>query len=156
MWSFYFLIFEIVHSLIISFQLHVHLYVQTILRCQTTSCYFPRSQRIFCNFSSWTYPECLNLDYASKPINIMSTRIPSLQVRTFEAHCGSLSQYGMKHMRSLANICNAGIKKETMAEVSAQACLQFPSNPWSSIHKGFSAWCVIKEANSAYADDIHI
>ena len=36
-------------------------------------------------------------------------------VRTFETHCGSLSQYGMKHMRSLANICNAGFKKETMA-----------------------------------------
>ncbi|ONK69978.1 uncharacterized protein A4U43_C05F28930 [Asparagus officinalis] len=60
-------------------------------------------------------------------------------VRSFEASCGSLSQYGMKHMRSLANFCNAGIKKETMAEVSAQACLRVPANPWSSLHKGFSA-----------------
>ncbi|KAJ6822995.1 vacuolar-processing enzyme-like [Iris pallida] len=60
-------------------------------------------------------------------------------VRSFEAQCGSLSQYGMKHMRSLANICNAGIRKETMAEVAAQACLRFPSNPWSSLHRGFSA-----------------
>jgi len=60
-------------------------------------------------------------------------------VRTFETHCGSLSQYGMKHMRSFANICNAGIRKETMSELSAQACVRIPSNPWSSVHKGFSA-----------------
>ncbi|XP_008797891.1 vacuolar-processing enzyme [Phoenix dactylifera] len=60
-------------------------------------------------------------------------------VRTFETHCGSLAQYGMKHMRSLANICNTGIKKETMAEVSAQACFRVPSNSWSSLHGGFSA-----------------
>ncbi|KAJ0971380.1 hypothetical protein J5N97_019339 [Dioscorea zingiberensis] len=60
-------------------------------------------------------------------------------VRTFETHCGSLSQYGMKHMRSIANICNSGISKETMAEVSAQACVRIPNNPWSSLHKGFSA-----------------
>ncbi|XP_058074004.1 vacuolar-processing enzyme-like [Magnolia sinica] len=60
-------------------------------------------------------------------------------VRTFETHCGSLSQYGMKHMRSIANICNAGIRKETMAEVSAQACINIPAGPYSSLHKGFSA-----------------
>nr|QCW05332.1 asparaginyl endopeptidase 3 [Viola philippica] len=60
-------------------------------------------------------------------------------VRTFETHCGSLSQYGMKHMRSLANLCNAGIRKEKMAEASVQACATVPSNPWSSLKKGFSA-----------------
>ncbi|CAK9143971.1 unnamed protein product [Ilex paraguariensis] len=60
-------------------------------------------------------------------------------VRTFETHCGSLSQYGMKHMRSIANICNAGIQKEQMADASAQACVAIPSNPWSSLHKGLSA-----------------
>ncbi|KAJ4952769.1 hypothetical protein NE237_029601 [Protea cynaroides] len=60
-------------------------------------------------------------------------------VRTFETHCGSLSQYGMKHMRSLANICNAGIKQKQMAEASAQNCVKIPSNPWSSLQNGFSA-----------------
>ncbi|KAK6161933.1 hypothetical protein DH2020_001774 [Rehmannia glutinosa] len=60
-------------------------------------------------------------------------------VRTFETHCGSLSQYGMKHMRCIANICNAGVKREQMAEASAQACSSFPSNSWSSLHGGFSA-----------------
>ncbi|KAH7651273.1 Peptidase C13 legumain protein [Dioscorea alata] len=60
-------------------------------------------------------------------------------VRTFETHCGSLSQYGMKHMRAFANICNAGIRTETMTEVAAQVCITFRDNPWSSIHRGFSA-----------------
>ncbi|XP_058189144.1 vacuolar-processing enzyme-like [Rhododendron vialii] len=60
-------------------------------------------------------------------------------VRTFETHCGSLSQYGMKHMRSIANICNAGIREEQMAKASAQACVTIPSGHWSSLHKGFSA-----------------
>ncbi|CAN6336593.1 unnamed protein product [Urochloa humidicola] len=43
-------------------------------------------------------------------------------VRAYEAQCGALAQYGMKHMRSLANICNAGVAEETMAKVAAQAC----------------------------------
>ncbi|KAM0968193.1 hypothetical protein ACFX2I_016531 [Malus domestica] len=60
-------------------------------------------------------------------------------VRSFETHCGSLSQYGMKHMRSLANICNAGMTREQMAEASAQACVSAPSGRWSSLHRGFSA-----------------
>ncbi|XP_027180211.1 vacuolar-processing enzyme-like [Coffea eugenioides] len=60
-------------------------------------------------------------------------------VRTFETYCGSLSQYGMKHMRSIANICNAGIKKDQMAEAAAQACVSLPSNSWSSLRRGFSA-----------------
>jgi len=60
-------------------------------------------------------------------------------VRTFESQCGSLAQYGMKHMRSFANICNAGILPEAMAKVAAQACTSIPTNPWSATHKGFSA-----------------
>lgn len=60
-------------------------------------------------------------------------------VRTFETYCGSLSQYGMKHMRSFANFCNSGIHSEQMAEASAQACINIPANPWSSLHGGFSA-----------------
>ncbi|KAG6423392.1 hypothetical protein SASPL_113787 [Salvia splendens] len=60
-------------------------------------------------------------------------------VRKFETYCGSLSQYGMKHMRSIANICNAGVNVQQMAEASSQACTSFPSNPWSSLHRGFSA-----------------
>uniref|UniRef100_A0A0E0DV83 Legumain prodomain domain-containing protein n=1 Tax=Oryza meridionalis TaxID=40149 RepID=A0A0E0DV83_9ORYZ len=47
-------------------------------------------------------------------------------VRTFEAHCGSLGQYGIKHMRSFANICNAGVPHHAMAKAASLAC---PSSP---------------------------
>ncbi|CAH1451672.1 unnamed protein product [Lactuca virosa] len=60
-------------------------------------------------------------------------------VRTFETHCGSLSQYGMKHMRSFANLCNAGITNQQMVDASSQVCTTFPSNPWSSLTNGFTA-----------------
>ncbi|XP_047055455.1 vacuolar-processing enzyme gamma-isozyme-like [Lolium rigidum] len=60
-------------------------------------------------------------------------------VRAFESQCGSLAQYGMKHMRSFANICNAGILPEVMTKVTAQACTSIPTNRWSATHMGFSA-----------------
>ncbi|XP_058108993.1 vacuolar-processing enzyme-like [Magnolia sinica] len=59
-------------------------------------------------------------------------------VWTFETHCGSLSQYGIKHMRSISNICNAGVGKEMRVEVSSQACVTIPAGPYSSLHRGFS------------------
>jgi legumain len=43
-------------------------------------------------------------------------------VRSFEERCGPLTQYGMKHMRSVANICNAGVREEAMDKVASQAC----------------------------------
>lgn len=57
-------------------------------------------------------------------------------VKTLESFCGSLSEYGMKHMRSIANMCNAGITKDQIAEAAAQACGNYPTNTWSSLHKG--------------------
>ncbi|KAI0494150.1 hypothetical protein KFK09_024281 [Dendrobium nobile] len=59
-------------------------------------------------------------------------------IRIFETHCGSLSEYGMKHTRSFANICNAGISNETMTKVSAEVCSHIPSTRRSSLHRGFS------------------
>ncbi|KAL1371242.1 hypothetical protein HN51_001469 [Arachis hypogaea] len=43
-------------------------------------------------------------------------------VRVFETHCGSLTQYGMKHMRAFANICNSGVSKASMEEACMAAC----------------------------------
>ncbi|XP_057773583.1 vacuolar-processing enzyme [Salvia miltiorrhiza] len=43
-------------------------------------------------------------------------------VRVFEDRCGSLAQYGMKHMRSFANICNAGVSLTKMEEACVAAC----------------------------------
>ena len=65
--------------------------------------------------------------------------LPFVLVRAFESQCGPLAKYGMKHMRSFANICNAGILPEVMAKVAAQACMSIPTNPWSATHKDFSA-----------------
>ncbi|KAK7834098.1 vacuolar-processing enzyme [Quercus suber] len=59
-------------------------------------------------------------------------------VRTFETHCGSLSQYGMKHMRSFANIYNAGIKRDQIDAASSQICVSIPFGHYSSLEKGFS------------------
>ncbi|KAL2548490.1 vacuolar-proCES [Forsythia ovata] len=58
---------------------------------------------------------------AGKPLVDDWSCLKSL-VRTFETQCGALSQYGMKHMRAIANICNAGIGRDQMAEAAAQAC----------------------------------
>ncbi|KAG5591373.1 hypothetical protein H5410_041887 [Solanum commersonii] len=40
----------------------------------------------------------------------------------FEVQCGRLTAYGRKHVRGIANICNAGITSEKMAAMSTQAC----------------------------------
>ena len=84
-------------------------------------------------------PEVLNAVRPAGSALVDDWHCLKTMVRTFETHCGSLSQYGMKHMRSFANICNVGIKNEQMAEASAQACVSIPSNPWSSLQRGFSA-----------------
>ncbi|XP_059458038.1 vacuolar-processing enzyme-like [Corylus avellana] len=43
-------------------------------------------------------------------------------VTTYEKYCGSLSKYGMKYMRAIANMCNVGVTMEKMAAVSIQTC----------------------------------
>ncbi|PKA59560.1 Vacuolar-processing enzyme [Apostasia shenzhenica] len=60
-------------------------------------------------------------------------------VHIFETHCGALSQYGMKHMRAFANICNNGISKEAMEGASVSACGGYNSARWSPLTHGYSA-----------------
>ncbi|CAM6028602.1 unnamed protein product [Sphagnum balticum] len=60
-------------------------------------------------------------------------------VRTFESSCGRLTQYGMKHMRAFANLCNAGIDATKMASAAQQACSGHASGLWSPISAGYSA-----------------
>ncbi|RWW20735.1 hypothetical protein GW17_00015142 [Ensete ventricosum] len=60
-------------------------------------------------------------------------------VRVFESHCGSLTQFGMKHMRAFANICNGGISREAMEEASVSVCGNYNSAMWSSSMRGYSA-----------------
>ncbi|KAK7311091.1 hypothetical protein RJT34_08988 [Clitoria ternatea] len=43
-------------------------------------------------------------------------------IKTYERHCGTLSSYGRKYLRALANMCNAGISKEQLVVALSQAC----------------------------------
>ncbi|GBG73201.1 hypothetical protein CBR_g12919 [Chara braunii] len=43
-------------------------------------------------------------------------------VRAFEAHCGHLTAYGMRHMRRFANICNDRIPISRVEKAAAEAC----------------------------------
>ncbi|GAB4854369.1 hypothetical protein Ancab_022955 [Ancistrocladus abbreviatus] len=43
-------------------------------------------------------------------------------VKIYTSHCGPLSTYGKKYMRAFANICNAGIHEDHMAQASSHAC----------------------------------
>ncbi|XP_075505765.1 legumain-like [Primulina tabacum] len=54
-------------------------------------------------------------------------------VRLFETHCGSLTQYGMKHMRAFANMCNNGVSSAKMEEACMAACGGHYSTKWSPI-----------------------
>ncbi|KAI7987685.1 hypothetical protein LOK49_LG13G01401 [Camellia lanceoleosa] len=84
------------------------------------------------------------------PSILTSTRKPGLAivddwiclkslVRVFENHCGSLTQYGMKHMRAFANICNKGVSEAAMEEASMVACGGRNSGQWHPSKIGYSA-----------------
>ncbi|PRQ18097.1 putative legumain protein [Rosa chinensis] len=60
-------------------------------------------------------------------------------VRVFETHCGSLTQYGMKHMRAFANICNSGVSQAQMEEASWAACDGHDLGRLHPSNKGYSA-----------------
>ncbi|XP_023550713.1 legumain [Cucurbita pepo subsp. pepo] len=61
-------------------------------------------------------------------------------VRVLEEHCGSLTQYGMKHMRAIANICNKGVSEASMREASMAACNgRRYRGLWHPSNKGYSA-----------------
>ncbi|KAK8963633.1 hypothetical protein KSP40_PGU011084 [Platanthera guangdongensis] len=60
-------------------------------------------------------------------------------VRIFESHCGSLTQYGMKHMRSFANICNLGVSMKGMEAACVGACGGYNSAKWNPLSHGYSA-----------------
>ncbi|KAL4565620.1 hypothetical protein LXL04_029722 [Taraxacum kok-saghyz] len=60
-------------------------------------------------------------------------------VRTFETHCGSLTQYGMKHTRSFANLCNSGVNMEAMDAASKASCRSYNMGKWNPTAVGYSA-----------------
>ncbi|KAI3756514.1 hypothetical protein L1987_56335 [Smallanthus sonchifolius] len=60
-------------------------------------------------------------------------------VRTFETYCGSLTQYGMKHTRTFANICNAGVTKKAMDDATKKSCGSFKMGQWDPEIVGYSS-----------------
>jgi len=40
----------------------------------------------------------------------------------WQNQCGKLDQYGMQYSRLFANLCNAGISNENLAETAAHTC----------------------------------
>ena len=43
-------------------------------------------------------------------------------VGSWEEACGPLDQYGMRHTRAFANLCNAGLKPGALHAVAKGAC----------------------------------
>ncbi|XP_020167168.1 vacuolar-processing enzyme beta-isozyme 1-like [Aegilops tauschii subsp. strangulata] len=60
-------------------------------------------------------------------------------VQVFESQCGSLTQYGMKHTRAFANMCNNGVSEAEMKEASISACDGYDMGRWSPLVRGYSA-----------------
>ncbi|KAH7564805.1 hypothetical protein ACOSP7_021428 [Xanthoceras sorbifolium] len=57
-------------------------------------------------------------------------------VKIYEEKCGTLTTYGKKYTRAMANMCNFGIKEEHMNMASTKACSNEFSTPWSSLQDG--------------------
>nr|XP_043628400.1 vacuolar-processing enzyme-like [Erigeron canadensis] len=60
-------------------------------------------------------------------------------IRTYETYCGSLTQYGMKHTRTFANLCNNGISEKAMEEASKKACSSYQMGQLNPAIVGYSA-----------------
>lgn len=43
-------------------------------------------------------------------------------VGAWEAACGQLDQYGMRHSRAFANLCNIGVGPSDLAAAASDAC----------------------------------
>lgn len=41
---------------------------------------------------------------------------------SWEGACGRLDQYGMRHTRAFANLCNAGLRPSDLAAAAAATC----------------------------------
>ena len=64
----------------------------------------------------------------------------SIQIRTFESHCGYLADYGMRHTRAFANICNAGVATNLFSEAAHEVCATNEiSRRLNPLELGFSA-----------------
>ena len=47
---------------------------------------------------------------------------PQGMVGAWEAACGPLDQYGMRHTRAFANLCNAGLPPAALGDAAGGVC----------------------------------
>lgn len=50
-------------------------------------------------------------------------------VAAWERGCGPLDQYGMRHSRAFANLCNAGLAPASLGTLAAQRCALAGAGP---------------------------
>ncbi|XP_076924130.1 vacuolar-processing enzyme-like [Bidens hawaiensis] len=60
-------------------------------------------------------------------------------VRTFETYCGPLTQYGLKHTRTFANICNNGVTKKAMDDATKKSCSSVKLGQWGHGMVGYKS-----------------
>lgn len=90
-------------------------------------------------FGQEKYPSVLNTMRAQGQPVVDDWGCLKSTVRSFETHCGSLSQYGVKFMRQFANICNSGATSAAIEAAAADACKEHDMGKWSPLILGYSA-----------------
>ncbi|XP_076885815.1 vacuolar-processing enzyme-like [Bidens hawaiensis] len=60
-------------------------------------------------------------------------------VRTYEKYCGSLTQYGVKHTRTFADLCNNGFTDVDMDKATKHICISYKMGRWNPALVGYSA-----------------
>ena len=60
--------------------------------------------------------------YFNLGTSLMSCVLWCGQVAAYVEHCGALTQYGMRHTRLMANMCNAGLGPADITRAAHQAC----------------------------------
>ncbi|XP_010933721.1 asparaginyl endopeptidase Rep2 [Elaeis guineensis] len=90
-------------------------------------------------FGSENGPSILNAVRPSGQALVDDWNCLKTMVQVFQTYCGPLTQYGMRHMRAFANICNRGSSKDAMVEACLNACESHISAKWSSSSQEYNA-----------------
>ncbi|MQM10574.1 hypothetical protein Taro_043468 [Colocasia esculenta] len=89
-------------------------------------------------FGSWGGPSILGAVRPPGQALVDDWECLKSMVQVFESQCGPLTQYGMKHMRAFANICNSGISRDQMETACRSACGNYLSGPMASLGRVYS------------------
>ncbi|XP_039158995.1 vacuolar-processing enzyme [Eucalyptus grandis] len=98
---------------------HVMQYGDTILSKAFVSTYMGRRSN---NVSTIPLEELSTSNSQAVPQRDADLVFFQHQVRIYQQYCGRLREYGMQYTRAMANMCNAGVDKDSMKAASIQAC----------------------------------